>query len=266
MSVLKRFSILCLLASSALAQDLNEQLLAAARKGDAAEARALLDKGALVNAKTRYGATPLTYACDRGNVEIVKLLLDRGADVNAKDTFYGATAMDWAAMKNHGDVVRLLIQKGGSKETALDIAAGSGNVAVAKVALEAGGFTPEALSKALVAANRGKHTEVIDLLKKAGAVIPTTPEFKVDPAVLKSYEGTFRNEQLELVFKIKENRLTVKPSVGQESVLNATAKDTFAIPESPGVTLLFTLDGEKVTGVTVKQPNGETKLKKTEVQ
>jgi ankyrin repeat protein len=272
MGVLKRFSMrlfavaACTLSSSAFAQDLNEQLLAAARKGDAAEARALLEKGALVNSKTRYGATPLSYACDRGNVEMVKLLLDRGADVNAKDTFYGATPMDWAAMKNHADVVRLLIQKGGSKETALDIAAGGGHTAVAQVALEAGGFSPEVLSRALAAATRGKHTEIIELLKKAGAVIPAAPEFKVDAATLKSYEGTFRNDQLELVFKVNENKLTVKPSVGQQASLNPTAKHTFTIPESPVLTLIFTLDGEKVTGVTLKQPNGETKLKKVEVQ
>ncbi len=266
MSVLKRFLVLCLFASPAFAQDLNEQLLAAARKGDTAEARALLEKGAPVNAKTRYGATPLSYACDRGNVEMVKLLLDRGADVKAKDTFYGATPMEWAAMKNHAEVVRLLIQKGASKETALDIAAGGGHTAVAKVALEAGSFSPEALSRSLVAATRGKHTEIIDLLKKAGAVITTAPEFKVDAAVLKSYEGTFRNEQLELIFKVSENKLTVKPSVGQLATLTQTAQHTFTIPESPGLTLLFTLENEKVTGVTLKQPNGETKLKKVEVQ
>ena len=68
----------------------------AVRKGDAAAVTALLDKGADVNAKFRYGATALFKAAERGNTEVVKVLLARGADVTVKDTFYGATAMTWA--------------------------------------------------------------------------------------------------------------------------------------------------------------------------
>src|SRR5919112_2956404 len=64
------------LAASAAAQDakptLNEQLYEAARKGEAAEVKALLDKGADVNAKFRYGATALFKAAERGNTEVVK--------------------------------------------------------------------------------------------------------------------------------------------------------------------------------------------------
>ena len=67
-------------------QALNEQLYEAARKGDAAEVKAALDKGADVNAKFRYGATALFKAAERGNTEVVKLLIERGADVNVKDT------------------------------------------------------------------------------------------------------------------------------------------------------------------------------------
>ena len=61
---------------------------------------ALLDKGADVNAKFRYGTTALFKAAERGNTEVVKVLLARGADVSVKDTFYGATAMTWALKIN----------------------------------------------------------------------------------------------------------------------------------------------------------------------
>ena len=77
-------------------QQLNEQMWEAVRKGDAVSVTALLDKGADVNAKFRYGTTALFKASERGHTEIVKILLARGADASVKDTFYQATAMTWA--------------------------------------------------------------------------------------------------------------------------------------------------------------------------
>src|SRR5207247_9694397 len=56
---------LCLLAPvSAGAQDLspNAQLLAAARQGDLAAAKRLLDGGAAVNSRNRLGGTPVLIA------------------------------------------------------------------------------------------------------------------------------------------------------------------------------------------------------------
>src|SRR5256885_2551505 len=77
-------------------QELNDQLYEAVRKSDAATVTALLDRGADVNAKFRYGTTALFKAAERGNAEVAGILLARGADVKVKDTFYGATAMTWA--------------------------------------------------------------------------------------------------------------------------------------------------------------------------
>ena len=69
-------------------QELNDQLFEAVRKGDAAAVTALLDKGADVNAKFRYGATALFKAAERGQREVANILLERGADMKVKDTFY----------------------------------------------------------------------------------------------------------------------------------------------------------------------------------
>src|SRR5215208_2637515 len=93
-------------------QALNSQLYEAVRKGDAAAVTSLLDRGADVNAKFRYGTTALFKAAERGNAEIAKLLLERGADPKVKDTFYQATALTWALDGNHINVVRLLLEKG----------------------------------------------------------------------------------------------------------------------------------------------------------
>ena len=84
-------------AGQQTASPIAEELWAATRAGDAARVTAALDKGADVNAKTRYGATALTFAADRGHVEIVKLLIARGADVNVA----GHVLPD--ARRRHGD-------------------------------------------------------------------------------------------------------------------------------------------------------------------
>ena len=126
-----------------------EALSDAARKGDAAAVKKLLDEGVDVNTKFRYNATALSYAADRGHVDVVKLLIERGADVNIKDTFYNATPLTWAvnpAMERkpqHVEVVRLLLAKGG--------------------------IPADALSNALAAATQSKQEEMIALLKAAGA-------------------------------------------------------------------------------------------------
>src|SRR3712207_4347253 len=145
---LKRTALLALLtlalaAAAAARQDpkqaLNEQLYEAVRKGDAAEVKALLDKGADVNAKFRYGATALFKAAERGHTEIVKLLIERGADVNVKDTFYGSTAMGWALQKGHTPVVVAILAK--SAEGANDVLSagvGSGNAELVTAGLATG--------------------------------------------------------------------------------------------------------------------------------
>src|SRR5262245_9084828 len=92
---------LTFLCCTAGAADLNENLLAAAKKGDAKAAEMLLAKGADVNAKTTYGATALTFAAEKGHVEVVRLLLKHKAEVNPKDTFYKASPLTWAILRDH---------------------------------------------------------------------------------------------------------------------------------------------------------------------
>jgi hypothetical protein len=58
----------------------------AARRGNAAVAVTLLDRGADIEARDRRGDTPLRRAVKCGQVEVAALLLARGADRRAQDT------------------------------------------------------------------------------------------------------------------------------------------------------------------------------------
>ena len=172
-------------------QELNDQLYEAVRKGDAAAVTSLLDKGADVNAKFRYGATALFKAAERGNLEVAKVLIDRGADVKVKDTFYGATAMTWALDGKHVPIVRLLLEKGaGDPEDVLMSGTRENNEELVKLGLERGGIKAETLTAALVISTAEKSTGIVDLLKKAGAVPP--PE--IDAATIASYAGKYKGE------------------------------------------------------------------------
>jgi quinoprotein dehydrogenase-associated probable ABC transporter substrate-binding protein len=70
-------------------------------------ARALIDKGANVNAVSETGVTALILAASHNNAPIVGLLTQAGADVNAK-TKDGKTAADLARQNGNDAVVSLL--------------------------------------------------------------------------------------------------------------------------------------------------------------
>lgn len=260
------FSILALLLQQTPAnnkQELNDQLFEAVRKGDAAAVTALLDKGADVNAKFRYGATALFKAAERGNADVVAVLLDRGADVNVKDTFYQATAMTWALDGNHVKVVRLLLQKSGEEaEDVLMNGVRENNDEFVKLALERGGIKPEALTAALAITSADpKRTAAVEMLKKAGA----TPPLEVDAATLQSYAGKYKGDPgPELTIAVKEGKLVATGFGRQELALMAVDKTTFRPLAFGGLTLTFNFEGDKVTGMALKQGPNTTQLKRVE--
>ena len=80
-------------SSAAQTSDKADALSQAARKGDAAAVKKLLDEGVDVNTRFRYDRTALSFAADRGHVDVVRLLIDRGADPNIISPAKTATCM-----------------------------------------------------------------------------------------------------------------------------------------------------------------------------
>jgi hypothetical protein len=236
-------------------QELNDQFWEAVRKGDAAAVTALLDKGADVNAKFRYGMTALFKAAERGHLEVVKILLARGVDVTVKDTFYGATAMTWALDNGHVDVVRELLEKQpDSVNDVLMNGVSEDKPELVKIAVAKGGLKKETLTIALVLASRNKEKpELAELLKSAGAVMPPP----VDPAKLQSFVGKYKGEgPLEITITIAEGTLTAV-ATGQRPLQLIPLDDTTFRPVFPdGIVIQFKVDAGKVTGLTLTQgPN-----------
>lgn len=256
-----------LLPALAAAQDakqqLNEQLYEAVRAGDAAQVRALLDRGADVNAKFRYGATALFKAAEKGNVEVVKILLDRGADVNVKDTFYGSTALGWASQKKHTAVVKALLEKGA--EGAGDVLLGAvsdGDAEMvqaalgAKVAPDAGTLTA-ALASATAAPDKAT---IADLLRKAGA----KPPFEVDAATLQSYAGRYKSDGPEVAVTVSGGLLYFAFRSNDPLAMMPLDKTNFRPIAFDGLTVTLNVEGDKVTGFTLKQGANTTLFKRVE--
>jgi ankyrin repeat protein len=151
----------------------------AAGGGDIEAVKEFLAAGADVNAKSKYGGTPLQYAAAYGHKETAELLVAKGADVNAKDK-NGYTPLFGAALEGHKEVAELLIAKGADvnakddthRWTPLHQAAKSGRKEIAELLIAEGaevnakndsGTTP------LDWAIDFKQTELADLLRKHGA-------------------------------------------------------------------------------------------------
>ena len=120
-------------------------LMRAAKAGDVAAMRLLLEKGADPTLATRAGVNPLMIAAGVGTkeedttgrskteadaIKAITLLLDRGLDINAADTT-GRTALHGAALQGYDQVVRFLAERGATLDvkdmrgfTPLDVAMG----------------------------------------------------------------------------------------------------------------------------------------------
>lgn len=247
--------VVCALFSAGAQQapDKADALSDAARRGDAAAVKKLLDEGVDVNTKFRYGVTVLSWAADRGHLEVVKLLLDRGADPNVRDSFYNATPLTWAVSPaqgrkpQHAEVVRLLLQHGArGKDTALMSALN--DLPTAKVILDSGGLSAEALADALEAANRRKLPEAIALLEQAGA--KPHPDFAMSEPDLARFAGTYRaSNGTDITLTIVEGRLTGGPGGAKTRFVPRNAT-TFA---APGTTLRFRVEAGVPVSFTVAQ-------------
>lgn len=243
-------------------QELNDKLFEAVRAGDAATVTALLDKGADVNAKYRYGMTALFKAAERGNLDVANVLIARGIDVTVKDTFYHANALSWALQNEHNDVVKVILAKDpGSVDDVLLNGAREGNVQLVEIAVAQGGATAETLTAALAAALNNKDKPAIaEMLKKAGA----KPPLEIDAAILQTYVGSYKSETSAINITLKEGKLSAEV-VGRQSIpLFAVDKVTFKPIEFDGLVMTMTVEGAKVTGFTFKQGPNNTIYKRVE--
>ena len=251
------------MAAALFAWDVNQDLLDAARKGDLDTVKALVEKGATIEAKTTYGQTPLYLAAMSGHEAVVQFLLDKGAKTDVTDTFYKASILDFVLERKHYAVARLIIAKGnGNADEQLKAVAEAQQPDLVQLVLEKGKPTQPILDSTYEAALTSNKKEVAELLKKAGAHEPPPPVV-VDAKVLESYAGTFKTDAIPLDIKVfvKEGKL----------YLQATGQSEFAPkPKSPTVFEMaayhLEVEFDSPNTFTLKQGGQTFKFKKAVTQ
>jgi ankyrin repeat protein len=227
-----------------------EDLLAAIRQGDAAAVRKLLDGGVSANAKYRYDRSALSFAADRGNLEIVTLLVGRGAAVDAQDSYYKMTPISAAAMKGHVEILKALLARATpvAQGDALLPAIHGGKPEVVSTVLASRSFSARDLSQALAIAEQAGAADVAVVLKAAGAVPPPRADFQADPSVLARYVGLYRGADDEARIVVNGASLTANMRNGGRTVpLSAIDARNFQAPW--GVTVEFVVEAERVVAM-----------------
>jgi ankyrin repeat protein len=135
-------------------------LMVAARSDKPAVVEALIAKGANLNARGTRGQTALMWAASQEHPDVVKTLLVHGADIHAKSDVWS----EMMAVPPHGYLPNnRMIPHGG--DTALMFAARSGDLASAKLLVEAGANVNDADAWGVSATALAAHSDFTDLVE-----------------------------------------------------------------------------------------------------
>ncbi len=112
--------------------------------GDASLCQQLIEAGADINARDRYGQTAVMIAARQGFTELVRLLVDNGAELD-HTAKYKLSALMLAVVNDHAAIVRLLLEAGARTDlrgsgapgfhgrTALDLARAMNRLEIATI-------------------------------------------------------------------------------------------------------------------------------------
>ncbi|XP_047048523.1 protein TANC1-like isoform X2 [Lolium rigidum] len=158
--------------------DGNTALHWAASRGCLESCRFLVEECGLdVNAVSKLGMTPMSYAAHEGKTQVIRYLLDRGVDPAIPDE-RGTTPLHNAALQGHCEVVRLLLSQGvpvdpiDHRGAPLQLAVSKDHAEVLKVLLEHSADPNKVANKVyspVLAACYWHSLKCIKLLIEAGA-------------------------------------------------------------------------------------------------
>ena len=193
---------------------------------DAAEAAALLvEKGADLEVRDNYGRTPLLLcARERGGPQTTEILLKARAQVNAKDKF-GDTPLDLAAWRGKEAVVNLLLAAGaeissqGPKAQRLFSEAAANGLSRLFSALTKAGANPDVRlfsnGTLLHAASAGGSVGIVEILLGRGLDINQKDDFGWTPLHYAARDGRLAVAEL---LASKGAKLNARTLMGQSPV------------------------------------------------
>lgn len=199
----------------------HDEFLGAVIQDDVAAVQEFLKRGAFVDERDIFGATPLMEA---RSVEMARLLLDYGAKINVVDDCDGTPLIN-AATKNRSEIVALLLERKAnindadeSGFTALMCAAMNGGIETVRVLIENGadttlrdldGETAAELIENSQRFSRIDNTqEILQLLKDAPEIQRRRAEdARAAQVTAEAHDVALKNQQ---VLKAKSRRAAFK--------------------------------------------------------
>lgn len=216
------------IAGTAFADDTRD-LLIAARAGNLAEVRRLIESGVPVNSTGEWGSTALALAARAGATDVVEYLLGKGADPNAQEGFFGMTVLDMALWDNGPDYAtarQILAAGADDRGTAIAEAFDSGSVELARAAIAAGPVYEWEAERL-----RGGYPELEGVLAEILANLetrpnPPPPDYTAED--LAEFAGDYQSGAYEGVvrFSVEDGRLVMEME-GSRSPMTATAERAF---------------------------------------
>ncbi|TXI19622.1 MAG: ankyrin repeat domain-containing protein [Nitrosomonas sp.] len=168
-------AVVFLCSSLTASAGIQDDFIWAVEKGNLTDVTKLLKKGANPDTPSREGYTPLMIAAQTMNLKLAGLLIDAGADLRIRNK-YGETAIMLASYHGQKDMVRLFYMKGAEINhrgwNPLLYAASNGHSDTIQLLLTVdadinsisnNGTTP------LMMAVRGNHLDAVSLLLAKGA-------------------------------------------------------------------------------------------------
>jgi ankyrin repeat protein len=252
----------------------NKSLFEAVKKADVERARSLIAEGA--NIDTKWGDTntkeeeekakawaaentPLYYAADSNNIDLVQLLVEAGADVNAGQW----PALCQALYKGNTAIAKFLIGHGANVNYPEDWGplheASTSNIEMVKLLLARGADINAGHGPALhTAVNRGRR-DIVELLIQRGADVNAKDTYGYTPLQYAAQTG--RTEVVQLLLEAGAN-INAKNDNGQ-TALHAIL--VFSRPKYQGAKYQFSKDTvelllAKGADVNLKDKNGRTPL------
>jgi outer membrane protein assembly factor BamB len=236
-------------AGAALAAETRD-LLMAARSGDLAGVKRFIKEGVPVDAADDWGTTPLYLAVQQGQIEVVRFLLEKGADPSGRETFFNTNILDvslWEGEPDYAVTKALLAAGAKNRANALGHALETGNVALARAAVESG---PVLESEAAELRRRygeleGEIAEVFAGMKTEKDPPPPT----YTATELADFAGHFAGSGKEATVALQDGALVLDMD-GTKPVLAAMAERMFRNEET-GVVVRYYGRAGNVEGIFV---------------
>lgn len=162
-----------LLYQERLRDTLTHRFAAAVAQGNISDLIRMLAEGADINKLNANGENALHVAATRGQLAVVNLLIQAGANLEVCSDSE-VSPLYLAVIGNHADIVQALIHAGATLEiNDLIEAACFNSIDSAQILVDAGldvNARNETGATALETARQGKFPEIVELLRRAGAV------------------------------------------------------------------------------------------------